>query len=120
MYILREQALSICNVVIISNFNYCPLIWPFCNKNANKKFNRVHKRALMIFHNNYDSSIQSLLGCSKRFNIHVKKLKKLVIEIYKLLNNMNLSIVWEFYEKKRVTYDLKRKRALQNSKAKTT
>ena len=34
MYISREQALSICNVVILSNFNYCPLIWLFCNKGS--------------------------------------------------------------------------------------
>ena len=27
IYISREQALSISNVVILSNFNHCPLIW---------------------------------------------------------------------------------------------
>ena len=42
MYISREQALSICNVVILSNFNYCPLIWLFCNKGANKKIDCAH------------------------------------------------------------------------------
>ena len=31
-YISREQALTIYNAVILSNFNYCPLIWLFCNK----------------------------------------------------------------------------------------
>ena len=35
--ISREQALTVCNAVILSNFNYCPLIWLFCNKGANKK-----------------------------------------------------------------------------------
>ena len=29
-YISREQALTVCNAVILSNFNYCPLIWLFC------------------------------------------------------------------------------------------
>ena len=61
VYISKEQALSICNVVILSNFNYCPLIWLFCNKNANKKRDRAHKRALRILYNDYDSSFQSLL-----------------------------------------------------------
>ena len=37
MYISREQALTICNAVILSNFNYCPLIWLFCNKGATKR-----------------------------------------------------------------------------------
>ena len=48
MYIPREQALSMCNVVIISNSNYCPLIWLFRNKSANKKIDHAHKRALRI------------------------------------------------------------------------
>ena len=45
-YISREQALTICNAVILSNFNYCPLIWLFCNNGANKEIDRTHKRAL--------------------------------------------------------------------------
>ena len=44
MYISREQALTICNAVILSNFNYCPLIWLFCNKGAYKEIDRTHKR----------------------------------------------------------------------------
>ena len=94
MYISREQALSICNVVILSNFNYCPLIWLFCNKEANKKIG-AHKRALKILHNDYDSSSQSLLARSNSFTIHVQNLPKLMTEMYMALNNMNPSIVWE-------------------------
>ena len=60
MYISREQALSICNVVILSNFNYCPLIWLFCNKGANKKIDRAHKRALKILHNDYGPMTMAL------------------------------------------------------------
>ena len=72
MYISREQALSICNVVIMSNFNYCPLIWLFCNKGGNKKIDPAHKRALKILHNYFDSSLQSLLARSNR-HLHVLK-----------------------------------------------
>ena len=42
-YIPREQALIICSVVILSNFNYCPLIWLFCNKGAYKEIGRTHQ-----------------------------------------------------------------------------
>ena len=59
MYISREQALSICNVVILSNFNYRPLIWLFCNKGANNKIDCAYKRALRILRNDYGSSFQS-------------------------------------------------------------
>ena len=49
-YVSREQALTVCNAVILSNFNYCPLIWLFCNKCANKEIDRTHKCALRILH----------------------------------------------------------------------
>ena len=45
-YLAREEAMKLCNTVIISNFNYCPLVWMFCGKDANHKINRTHKRAL--------------------------------------------------------------------------
>ena len=40
-------------------------------------------------------------------------------EIYKSLNNMNPSIVWEFHEKKYVAYDLRKKNLCKLPKAKT-
>ena len=47
IYIYREQGLLLCNVVILSNFHYCPLICVFCNKSANKKIdgtvNMIHR-----------------------------------------------------------------------------
>ena len=73
--ILIEQALSICNVLILSNFNYFPLIWLFCNKGANKKTDRAHKRAPKILHKDFDSSFLSLLARSNSFTIHEKKFK---------------------------------------------
>ena len=116
-YISRQQALSICNVVILSNFNYCPLIWLFCNKGANKKIDRAHKRALRILHNDYGSSFQLLLARSNSFTIHVKNLHTLMTEIYMSLNNMNPSIVWEFHEKKHVAYDIRKKNLCKLPKA---
>ena len=119
MYISREQALLICNAVILSNFNYCPLIWLFCNKGANKKIDRAQKRALKILHNDCGSSFQSLLARSNSFTIHVKDLQKLMTKIYMSLNNMNPSIVWEFHEKKHVAYDLRKKNLCKLPKANT-
>ena len=46
---------------IMSNFNYCPLIWVFCGKTQNKEIDRVHKRALRILLDDYTSSFDELL-----------------------------------------------------------
>ena len=84
--------------MILSNLNYCPLIWLFCNLSAIKKIDRAHKRALRLIYSDYDSSFQSLLRHSYSNTIHVKNLQKLMTEIHKSLNNMNPSIVLEFNE----------------------
>ena len=105
-YISREQASTICNVVILSNFNYCPLIWLFFNKGANKEIDRTHKRALRILYKEY-GPLETLLTRSGSFCRHVRNLQKLMTEIYKSMNQLNPSLVWEFHEKKHVTYDLR-------------
>ena len=118
-YISREQAFTICKAVILSNFNYCPLIWLFCSKSANSEINRTHKRALRILHKDYESSFETLLAQSNSFNIHAQNLQRLMIEIYKSLNHLNPSLVWEFYETKHVTYNLRIKNLCKLPQTKT-
>ena len=43
IYLSREQAMKLCNTVIISSFNYCPLVWMFCGKEANHKINSTRQ-----------------------------------------------------------------------------
>ena len=91
----------------MSNFNYCPLIWLFFNKGANKEIDRTHKRALRILYKDYESSFETLLARSGSNSIHLKNLQKLMTETYKSMNHLNPSIVWEFHEKKHMTYNLR-------------
>ena len=45
-YIGKDRSKLLLNVVVLSNFSHCPLIWLFCIKTANNEINRSHKRAL--------------------------------------------------------------------------
>ena len=80
-YIVRPQALMICNAVMLSNLNYCPLVWLFSTKAANNEINCTHKRALGILFKECDSSFDELLEKSESVKIHVPNLQKLMIEI---------------------------------------
>ena len=71
MYISREQALTICNAVILSNFNYCPLILLFCNKGAYQEIDLTHKRALRILYKEYECPFKTLVTRSGSFCTHV-------------------------------------------------
>ena len=45
-YLEPQKASLLYNSFILTNFNYCPLIWMFCRKTTNDKVNSVHKLAL--------------------------------------------------------------------------
>ncbi len=42
---LKERE-RIYNIFILSNFNYCPIIWHFCGKLSSKKIEKIQERAL--------------------------------------------------------------------------
>ena len=76
---------------------------------ANDEINRAHKRCLRILYQDYESSFQLLLSRNNSQTIHVKNLQKLMTEIYKSTKKLNPSYLWEFHERKEVTYDLRTK-----------
>ena len=72
-----------------SQFKYCPLIWMFHGRLTNNKINRLHERALRIVYNDYESTFEQLLINDKPFCIHHQNIHKLMIEIYKTLNDID-------------------------------
>ena len=73
-------------------FKYCPLIWMFHSRHTNNKINRLHERALRIVYNDYESTFEQLLINDKSFCIHHQNIHKLMIEIYKVFNNITDNI----------------------------
>ena len=49
------------NAFILSSLNYCPLIWMFCGKTANREVSKIHERALRILFNDHEASFEELL-----------------------------------------------------------
>ena len=69
---------------IISQFNYCLLIWMIHNKGHNNKISHIHDRALRIVHNDYNCSFVDLLNKDKSVTIHQRNLQQLAIETFKV------------------------------------
>ena len=106
-FITTQQAQSIYNAVILSTFNYCLLIWMSCNKGANTQIDCTHKRAPQILYRDYESSFEALLARIGSNGIHVNSVQKLMTEIFKSMNGLNPPLVWQFHERKHVTYNLR-------------
>ena len=108
-YLGIQKSQVLFNSVVISNFTYCPLIWVFCSKAANNKINKTHKRALRVLYDEYESTFEQLLENSGTKTIHQRNLQFLMTEIYKTLNNLNPAYMAEFFIKKNLPYNLRKK-----------
>ena len=92
---------------IESQFGYCPLIWMFHSRKLNNVINRIHERALRIVYKDHNSTFQELLNKDDSVSIHHRNLQKLVIEMYKVKNNLSHSIMNNIFEKRHNPYNLR-------------
>ena len=92
-YLESQKASLLYNSFILTNFNYCPLMWMLCGKTTNDKVNSVHKRALGVLLNDYTSSFEELLHRKEEVTIHRKNFQKLMLEIYRCMTSASPSFL---------------------------
>ena len=69
------------NTFVMSNFNYCFLVWDFCGAQSLNKIENRLKRALPFLLNDYDSTYEDLLEESGYPNMNLRRQRTLYIEI---------------------------------------
>ena len=57
-----EQRKRIVNLFIFSHFSFCPLVGMFHSRRLNNRIDHIHKRALRIIYQDYNSSFKELLS----------------------------------------------------------
>ena len=103
----EKEKLQIFNVFILANFNYCPLVWHLCGQTDTRKMEKVQERALRFVFNDHVSSYSSLLQKAKKPSLYLNRLRKLSIEVHKVLNQVSPSFLNELYVAKETNYDLR-------------
>ena len=96
-YMGQKEKETIINTFVYSNFNYGSLIWHFCNKNSQNKIERIQERCLKVLSNDYTSNYEELLENSKSVPMKMKRLRTIIIEIFKTLNNQNANFMKEIF-----------------------
>ena len=100
-YMDFEKRRSLMKAFIISQFNYCPLIWMCHNKALNNRINRIHERPLRLAYQNKNFSFSELLELDNSVTIHQRNLQVLETEIFKAKNNLSsetMKQVFDFQE----------------------
>ena len=83
-FMSTEKRRPIFKAFIISQFNYCPLVWMFHTKQLNNRINSLHEKALRVTYQDRNSSFSELLNLDKSVSIHYRNIKYLLTEIYQV------------------------------------
>ena len=87
--------------VVLKTFRVSVLVLSACvdvlQRGMNMKINHVHKRALRLVYNDYQSSFEVLLKNDKSISVHHRNIHSVAIEMYKVKNNLSPPFMKEIF-----------------------
>ena len=108
------------NTFILSNFNYCPLVWHHCSLGDNRKIEKIQERGLRFVYSDNQSSYTELLFRANKNMLYVERLKKLAVFVFKSKNKIGPASVHDLFTSKDVSYDLRDNSKLLQPKCNTS
>ena len=105
---------------IISNLNYCPVVWLFTSKSFLWKLENIQQRALRFVLIDYESDYNDLLTKANVPGIKIMTLRQLAREVYKSVTKINREYLNELFLSKQCTYNLRNVSVLERPKVNTT
>ena len=79
---------SLMKAFIISQFNYCPLIWMFHGRQLNNRINKMQERSLGLVYKDNKLTFDDLLRLNNSVTIHQRNLQIIAAEIFKVKNSL--------------------------------
>ena len=97
LFIVKYYCKLLMKSFVISQFNYCPIIWMYCQRESNNLINKIHERALRIAYGDYESTFDALLEKDGSVSIHQRNSQTLATEVFKTKNNLNPSFMKDIF-----------------------
>ena len=95
-----SQAKILYNSFILSQFNYCCLVWMFCSKTLQNKINQIQKRALRIVYNEPNLNLDKLVKVDNSATIQIKNKITVLTEVGKTRRGENPIFMNKIFTKK--------------------
>ncbi len=112
-HILDSDArMTVYKSFILSNFNFCPLIWHFCGIGNTRKLEKIQKRALRFVLQDFTSNYSELLQKAKMPTLYLSRLRQIATEVYKVMNNIGPDYVKDIFNVKDNLYNMRNTRPL--------
>ena len=82
----QENKTNSClNAFILSNFNYCPVVWHNCGLIYTRKIEKIQERGLRFVYNNFISPYSELLSRLGKRLLFVERIRTIATEAYKIV-----------------------------------
>ena len=98
-YTDQNKRRMVMKAFIISQFNYCSLVWMLHRRKTESRVNKTHERALRL---GYDDSpylnIDELLIKDKPISIHQRNFQLLATEIFKVNNGVSTRLTQDTFQ----------------------
>ncbi len=108
---------------VLSNFQYCPLVWYFCSRSDVLALEQTQKCMLRMVLEDYEPSYEELLSKCGMSMLETQNARNLTIDVYKSIHQMTpiyIQIMTLMFNIKVTPYDLRDSCRTVMSKAKTT
>lgn len=119
-FLSKQGKLVIYNSFIASNFSYCPLAWHFCSASSTNKLEKVQERALRFINNDFSSPLRDLLTSTNTQPLHVRRLKQMACEVFKIVNAISPNYIRDLVNLKASNYDFRSDRKADIPRVNTT
>ena len=95
------------NAFILSHFMYSPVVWHLCSSNDMKKVEKIQKRALRYVTDDFTSPYNVLLEKCLLPSMFIQRMRFVMIEVYKVLNNIGPVYLQGMFKSKPTNYDMR-------------
>ena len=95
------------NAFVLSNLNYCPLVWHMCGVTDAKKVEKIQERALRFVFNDTSATYRELLCKAKKEVLYKQRVRQMLLEVYKVVNNTGPCFLNEVFNVKDIVYNLR-------------
>ena len=85
----QDKRILLMKSFVISQFNYCPIIWMYCQRQSDNLINKIHERTLRIAYKDYTSDFKALLEKDCSVKLHQGNIQTLASEIFKTKHDLN-------------------------------
>ena len=110
---LDESAkLLLLHSFILSYFNYCSVVWHFCNTESTKKIEKIKKRALRYVYKYFSSSYECLREKCNLPLVYTQRLRYVLLEVYKVYHKLGPLYLHDLFSVQNATYNLRKDQML--------